>query len=86
MRTPGAWPSVAHRSVADGIVASFSAPNSEPILVDETSTTGDSAVTVTVSCSVATASWMSAFSVWPSARTMFSRRVVWKPPSSKVRV
>jgi hypothetical protein len=73
-------------SVADGIAASFSEPNSEPILVDVMSTTGDSAVTVTVSCSVATASWMSTFNVWPRASTMFSRRVVWKPPSSKVSV
>ena len=84
MRTPGACDSTAHMSVALGMLVSFSASNVVPTAVVVTSTTGDSLVTVTVSCSVATGSWLSTVSVWPRRTTTPSRFTVWKPVSSNV--
>jgi hypothetical protein len=54
----------------------------EPTLVVWTSTSGDSAVTVTLSCSDWTCSCASTVSVCPSERTMLVRLWVWKPLSS----
>ena len=84
MRTPGACESTAHMSVALGMPISFSASKVVPTAVVVTSTTGDSPVTVTDSCSVATGSWLSTVIVWPSRSRMPSRTVVWNPVSSKV--
>ncbi len=69
-------------SVALGMPASFAASNVVPTAVVVTSTTGDSPVTVTDSCSVATCSWPSTVSVAPRRSTMPGRTSVWKPVSS----
>src|SRR5262245_47093883 len=84
MRTPDAWPSTAQMSVAVGTPTSLSDVKSVPTFVDCMSTTGDSAVTVTVSCSVATCSWTSTSRILPSTSWMFVRLTIWKPDSSNV--
>ncbi len=53
-----------------------------PIDVDCTSTTGDSAETVTLSFSDASWSCASTVSVWFSESVMLERVNVWKPDSS----
>jgi hypothetical protein len=55
-------------------------------LVAVVSMTGEEPVTVTVSCSVATASWAFTVALKPSAIWMPSRLKVLKPASSKVTV
>ncbi len=80
--TPGACASAPHRSDEVGTPTSFAVSSTLPTAVDLTSTTGDSAVTVTFSVSVATCNCASTVNVWPMLRTMFGRVKVWKPESS----
>ena len=80
---PGAWAIAAHTSRAFGISVSSSLVKLVPIVVVVVSTTGDSPVTVTVSCSVATWSCWSTLRVWLMTTRMPSRFTVWKPVSSK---
>src|SRR6185503_2632617 len=84
MRTPEAWPSTAHTSVAVGTPTSLSVVKSVPTFVLCMSTTGDAPVTVTDSCSDATCSWPSIVRIWPIARMMPGRLNVWNPESSNV--
>ena len=82
IRTPGACPSIDQMSVAVGMPTSFSPEKADPTFVVAMSTTGDSPVTVTLSASVATCSWISSVSVVPTLRTIPSRTSVVNPASS----
>ncbi len=66
----------AQTSRAFGISVSSSFVKFVPIVVVDVSTTGDSPVTVTVSCSVATCICMSTDSVWLMTTRMPSRLTV----------
>ena len=78
----GAAASTVQKSRALGSEASFSWPKLVAVVVAVTSTTGDSPVTVTVSCRVATS--MSVFTVAVKPRPTWtpSRTTVEKPASS----
>ena len=84
MRTPDAWPSTAHTSVAVGTPTSLSVVKSVPTFDDCMSTTGEAPVTVTDSCSDATCSWPSMVRIWPRPRMTPARLKVWNPDSSNV--
>ena len=84
--TDGVTASSDHRSRAFGISCSASSLKFCCTRVDEVSMTGESPVTVTVSCSDATASSTLTVAVKPIAISMFSRFSVLKPGSSKVSV
>src|SRR5829696_5307342 len=84
MRTPDAWPSTAHTSVAVGTPTSLSVVKSVPTLLDCMSTTGEAPVTVTDSCSDATCNWPSTVRIWPSPSWMLARLNDWNPDSSNV--
>ncbi len=66
-------------SRALGISVSNSFVKLVPTCVVDVSTIGDSPVTVTVSCSVATCSCWSTVRVWLMTTRMPSRLTVWKP-------
>ncbi len=80
--TPGVTASSAHMSRALGIDSSCSSLKFCCTRVAEVSMTGDSPVTVTVSCSAATASSTFTVAVKPSATWIPSRLSVLKPASS----
>ena len=80
---PGACDIAAHTSRALGISVSSSLVKFVPNVFVVVSTTGDSPVTVTVSCKVATFICWSTASVWLMTTRMFSRLTDWKPASSK---
>src|SRR5215217_1451071 len=84
MRTPEAWPSTAHTSVAVGTPTSLSVVKSVPTFDDCMSTTGDEPETVTDSCSEATWSCPSMVRIWPIARITPARLNAWNPESSNV--
>ncbi len=71
-------------SVAVGTPTSLSDVKSVPTLVFCMSTTGDSALTVTDSCSDASCSALSTVRIWPRPSFRLPRFVVAKPASSKV--
>ena len=76
---PGACDIAAQMSRAFGISVSSSLVKLVPIAVVEVSTIGDSPVTVTVSCSVATCSCWSTVRVWLMTTRMPSRLTVLEP-------
>ena len=84
MRTPGASESAAHTSVEFGTAMSSSPFRLVPILVVETSTTGDAPVTMMFSVRPPTCSWASNEIVWPRTTAMLSRSIGRNPDSSKV--
>ena len=73
----------AQMSRAFGISVSSSLVKLVPTCVVDVSTTGDSPVTVTVSCSVATCICWSTVSVWLMTTRMPSRLTLWKPDELK---
>ena len=84
--TDGVTASSAHMSRAFGIACSCSSLKFCCTRVEDVSMTGESPVTVTVSCSDATASSTLTLAVKPSEIWMPSRFSVLKPGSSKVTV
>ncbi len=74
--------STAQKSRALGSADSRCSPKFDAVVVVEMSTTGDSPLTVTVSCRLATASSMFTVAVKPRPTLMPSRFTVPKPPSS----
>jgi len=86
MPTPGVTASNDQRSREFGISCSASSLKFCCTRVADVSMTGESPVTVTVSCSDATASSTFTAAVKPIAITMFSRFRVVKPGSSNVTV
>ena len=84
--TDGVTASSDHRSREFGISCSASSLKFCCTRVAEVSITGESPVTVTVSCSEATASSTFTAAVKPIAIWMFSRFSTLKPGSSKVTV
>jgi hypothetical protein len=86
MITPGVAASSAHMSRPFGIDSSWASLKFCCTRVADVSITGDWPVTVTVSCSVATAMSALTLAVKPSDTWMPSRRIVLKPASSNVSV
>jgi hypothetical protein len=74
----------AQMSRAFGISVRSSFVKLVPTCVVDVSTMGESPVTVTVSCSVATCSCWSTVSVWLITTRTPSRLMPWNPASSKV--
>jgi putative sterol carrier protein len=80
--TAGACAMIAQKSRALGNDSSCFASKMVAVFVDDTSTTGDAPLTVTVSCSDATFNSMLTVAVNPTPTLMPSRITVPKPPSS----